>query len=194
MNFIFDIGNVLINFKPLSFLEDLFSDQPVVDKMNETIFKSREWAKLDQGIMTREEAQDIFCTREPDFQQEIDLTMQNLKNMLTPIPDTIALLPEIKEAGHDLYYLSNMHAEFCDYLLETYPFFCLFDGGIFSCDVRINKPAPKIYQLLLQTYQLDPEECLFFDDVEENVLAASKEGIRGVLFTGAECVSPFLNS
>lgn len=194
MNFIFDIGNVLIEFNPFTFLGNLFSEQSVIDKMYETIFQSPEWESFDQGAMTHAEACGIFCTREPNSQAEIRQVMQSLKDMLVPIDETVALLPEIKKAGHGLYYLSDNHKELSRYLLEVYPFFALFDGGVFSCDVQMTKPSVEIYRYLLGKYQLDPKECLFFDDREENVVAAHKVGIHGVLFTGAACVKPFLNS
>ena len=193
MYFIFDIGNVLIDYKPLLFLGSLFSDQQLIDKMYETIFKSPEWEMLDQGVMTHEEACEIFYMREPNFHPEIRQTMQNLNHMLTPIADTVALLPEIKEAGHSLYYLSNYHTQLRDYIMEVYSFFDLFEGGIFSCDVHVNKPSAEIYHHLLEKYQLSPKECVFFDDIEENIEAAHKVGIHGVLFTGVQCVKPFIN-
>ena len=48
----------------------------------------------------------------------------------------------------------------------------LFDGGIASCEVHINKPDPRIYQALLDKYQLKASECVFIDDRRENVQAA----------------------
>ena len=216
MNFIFDIGNVLLDFKPIPFLEGLFesasstthkptsiseprrfpcssSQSDIIHKMNEIIFQSEEWGKLDQGIMMHEEAYEIFCKRAPEYQSEIQYTMENLPQMLTPIEATIAILPKVKEAGHDLYYLSNFHAQLRDYILETYSFFEFFDGGVFSCDIHVNKPDARIYQHLLEKYQLSAAECVFFDDMEENVIGANKEGIRGVLFTGVECVKPLIS-
>jgi len=193
MNFIFDIGNVLISFQPLPFLGSLFSERLLIDKLYKTVFQSPEWTKFDQGTLTHEEACHIFCMREPDVQQEIRQVMQHLKDTLIPMPDTVALLPEIKKAGHDLYYLSDNHKELGRYLVNTHSFFELFDGGVFSCDVHVRKPAAEIYRYLLEKYQLDPRECLFFDDKEENVAAANKEGMHGVLFTDAACVKPFLN-
>lgn len=75
MNFIFDIGNVLIDFQPTLFLRKIFSEQLYVDKINKIIFNSPEWEKLDQGFITHKEASDIFCLREPDLQPEILHTM-----------------------------------------------------------------------------------------------------------------------
>jgi len=192
VNFIFDVGNVLVDYKPVMFLENLFSDKLLVEKMNETIFKSPEWLEMDRGIFTHEEAVEIYSEREPFFRLAIEHTMKNVCEMFTPIPETINLLPMIKDAGHGLYYLSNIHREIRDFLLSEHDYFSLFDGGVFSCDVDAIKPSPKIYRHLIEKYSLIPSGCLFFDDMEENVSAAEKEGIKGVLFTTAECINEFL--
>ena len=192
MNFIFDIGNVLLDFKPEVFLNSIFGDRSMAGKMLETIYKSPEWVKLDEGIITPCEARDIFFMREPGLQPQIQYTMDRLKDMLTPIDDTIELLPAIKNSGHSLYYLSNYHKDLSEYVRKKYGFFGLFDGGVFSCDIHIVKPSPMIYSYLLDRYRLSAKDCLFFDDVEENVAAAQEVGIQGILFTGAQCVMPYL--
>ena len=60
------------------------------------------------------------------------------------------------------------------------------DGGILSYQEKTVKPEPEIYQRLLERYGLVPEECVFLDDLEENLAAAAKFGIHTVLFTGKE--------
>jgi len=192
MNIILDVGNVLVDYKPLEFLRGLFSDETVVMKMNETIFGSQEWLLMDQGKLALNEAIDIFHKREPEYISEIDHTIKNVNSMFTPITDTIKLLPKIKESGHGLYYLSNIQKDIRDHLVENHEYLKLFDGGVFSCDIRFIKPSPEMYRHLLEKYRLDPADCVFFDDMEVNVAAAEKEGIKSVLFTTAECVLDYL--
>jgi putative hydrolase of the HAD superfamily len=192
MNFIFDIGNVLIDFKPEQFLYTLFNDPPVEKKINEIIYKSPEWVRLDEGTITPQEACLNFCAKEPEYKELIAEVMDKLPEMLTPIQKTIALLPEIKKQGHKLYYLSNYHKELSRYIQNKYSFFKLFDGGVFSCDVHMVKPDPAIYRYLLDKYKLKPEDCVFIDDTKENVLAAEKEGIKGVLFTDAAVLEEYM--
>ena len=189
MNFIFDIGNVLVEFMPEDYLRRLCGDPGVVKKMNETIFRSPDWLQMDHGRLSREDATKIFCEHEPEYEAEIRKIMQGVDNMFIPKPDTIKYLSGIKESGHKLYYLSNMQIEIRDFLLENHEYLKLFDGGVFSCDVDYIKPAPEIYRILLDKYDLDPDECIFFDDMPENVAAAEKEGIKSVLFTDISCLT-----
>ena len=44
------------------------------------------------------------------------------------------------------------------------------------------KPDIRIYQHLLEKYQLQAEECLFIDDRPENVEGAKKAGMQAVVF------------
>ena len=157
---------------------------------------------MDRGLLTHEEATEIFCEREPEYEPEIRSVMQSYCGMFVPgqdfcqtfvvLQDTIDLLPKIKEAGHGLYYLSNIHNETRNYLIENYDLFDIFDGGAFSCDIGIIKPNPGIYRHLLTKYQLNPKDCIFFDDMIENVSAAEKEGIKSVLFTTTDCVLEYI--
>jgi len=194
MNFIFDLGNVLLEFMPDRYLRSIISDPEIVEKMNATIFKSPDWLVMDHGLLSREDATAIFCEREPEYEDEIRQIMQGVNSMFIQKPESIALLPDIKKSGHKLYYLSNMQKEIRDYLLENHEYLKLFDGGVFSCDVNYIKPAPEIYRILLEKYDLVPGECVFFDDMPENVAAAEKEGIKSILFTTAECVLKFINT
>ena len=50
------------------------------------------------------------------------------------------------------------------------------------------KPEPEIYHYLLDTYGLKPEECVFIDDLKENIHSAVNLGIAGIVFTSYEQV------
>ena len=60
-----------------------------------------------------------------------------------------------------------------------------FKIKVFSHQVGIIKPDPKIYKLTLKKLQLEPKETVFIDDKIENVIAANKLGMKGLLFKNA---------
>lgn len=64
-----------------------------------------------------------------------------------------------------------------------------FDGGIISAEVRHSKPDIKIYRILLDKYNLLPEECFYIDDIEINVRAAMSAGIKGFCNYGSHVFS-----
>ena len=191
MNYIFDIGNVLVSYKPVPFLKSLFTDDLLVDRLYKTIYCSAEWVYMDLGFLARVDAAEKLCTREPELEKEIRRVMENLDCMFTPLDGTVELLPGLLESGNRLFLLSNIHSEIRDYLLREHRFFDMFSGGVFSCDVNILKPSPDIYRLLLDNFSLSAGECVFFDDFKDNVEAAIKVGIKSVLFSGAHCITGY---
>jgi putative hydrolase of the HAD superfamily len=62
------------------------------------------------------------------------------------------------------------------------------DGGILSYHEFVTKPNPRIYQLLIEKYQLVPEECVFLDDMPCNIEAAKACGLGGIVFETKEQV------
>ena len=91
----------------------------------------------------------------------------------------LELVRRLKNHGYSVYYLSNLPQD----ILERFTaqgLFEHFDGGVASCEVHINKPDPRIYQALLDKYQLQAEECVFIDDRLENVQAAFALGFAGI--------------
>lgn len=101
--------------------------------------------------------------------------------------DAVDLVQAYKDQGHELYILSNWDAESFQLLKELNPeFFALFNGIVISGEVNTIKPEPAIYHYLLKTYGLDPKNCIFIDDRPENIEAAQKLGIQGVLCTSSK--------
>jgi putative hydrolase of the HAD superfamily len=62
----------------------------------------------------------------------------------------------------------------------------IFDPVVLSWQVGSAKPQRRIFEALIETLRLDPQEILLIDDVEANIAAAEDLGLRGLLFTDAE--------
>ena len=103
-------------------------------------------------------------------------------------------MSELKEKGYNIYILSN----YSEYLFrkhtEQLPFRKILDGGIVSYQTGAIKPEVEIYTHLLEKYDLDPKECIFFDDIEANVEAAKSVGIKSRLITSEEALLKELES
>lgn len=92
------------------------------------------------------------------------------------VAPTAELIAELKAAGYRLFVLSNMSKDYIEFLCEM-PVFQHFEGEIISCEVGLIKPEREIYNLLLDRYNLVPEQTMFIDDRVENVEAAATLGI-----------------
>lgn len=184
-NIVFDIGNVLVSFRPEDYVDTLISDKKTARSVIEAIFKSREWLMLDRGVMTEEEACREFCSRNLCLAENIRSVMKDWHQMLTPLDETVEILKKLKKSGYKVFYLSNYQVEAFDFI-NKYEFFKLFDGGILSCNVKLLKPEKEIYETLAQSYGLKPEETVFIDDTTENIEGAGEFGFGTIQFIGCD--------
>jgi len=188
-NFIFDLGGVLLNL-PVEMAEIKFNGK-VKDVIINEVCLSEEWANLDRGTLSEEEATEIFVTRYPEYASEIKYFMENWVDWFEPKTKTVKVLQYLKNNGKKLYILSNFHKKAFEIVEKRFDFFNLFDGGVVSADVKLLKPEIEIYKTLIDKYSLDAEKTVFIDDNPSNVEAAKKTGITSVL---AENLDQALNS
>ncbi|AZR73249.1 HAD family hydrolase [Anoxybacter fermentans] len=181
-NIIFDLGNVLLNFKPLEYLTQKVSDLELVNDLYQQIFCSEEWVMLDRGVITIEEAIKRICLRNPEKVKLIEEILYDWEKILTPIEGSVEILRQLKEKNFNLYVLSNFHLRAFEKVSTENEFFQLFDGMIISAKVRYLKPEPEIYQYLIEHFKIDPERTIFIDDTRENLDAAKKFGIKTIHF------------
>ena len=183
-NIIFDMGNVLISFVPEYFIERMGIGGSDKELLLDAIFQSDEWPLLDNGELIEEEFETIVQKRIPErLYQAAHQLIFGWDDPLVPVPGMAEFVEECKRAGMGIYLLSNASRHQRDYW-ERVPGHEFFDGRVISAEERCVKPMKEIYQCLLERYQLKAEECLFVDDVQENVDAAIREGMHAVLFTG----------
>ncbi len=183
-NIVFDIGNVLLDFKPREYLEKKGLGISTIDEVMSCIFNSREWLELDRGSIEVQEAIDNFINSAPKLRDNIIEVMNDWTSMLRPKADTIELLYILKDMGYKIFLLSNFHEEAFKVVLDKYTFISEVDGYVISWEHKCIKPQKDIYLKLMNKYSLKGEETLFIDDVKDNVQGAEVLGIKGVIFTG----------
>jgi putative hydrolase of the HAD superfamily len=180
-NAIFDIGNVLLSFKPKEFLLNYIDDIKQIDIFVSNIINSKTWLNMDQGILTIKEAKNIFLGKYPELTGIINIFYDNWLEIFSPIDKNINILKELKKNNYKIYALSNFIEESFHFVLKKFEFFSLFDGMVISYNVQLIKPEVAIYQHLLDKYKLVPNECVFLDDYMECLIPAQKLGIFTIL-------------
>lgn len=179
-NIIFDLGNVLLNWKPAEYLEKQNYSKLKKELILNDIFKSNEWLQLDNGDITTAEAIANIDLKSSLKRDEIDHIFKKRLDILYPLTENIKLLPLLKKKGFQLYYLSNFPLDLFEEVQRIHDFFNYFDGGIISAKVKLSKPDIQIYKTLLDKYKILSKESLFIDDLLVNVLGARKLGIVSI--------------
>ena len=180
-NIIFDLGGVMVDFDPKTYLVDRFCNAEVEEQVARLTFESDEWKQLDAGLITRSEANLRMLARAKECGRgfEVQGVLDDWTHILRPRRKMQELVQKLKTHGYCVYYLSNIPEDVLALLMER-DLDGLFDGGVASCEVHINKPDPRIYQALLDKYQLKAAESVFIDDRLDNVQAAFQLGFAGI--------------
>ena len=180
-NIIFDLGGVMVDFDPKTYLVDRFCNAEVEEQVSQLTFESEEWKLLDAGLITRSEANLRMLARAKEYGRafEVQGVLDDWMHILRPRRRMQELVQRLKNHGYSVYYLSNIPQDVLE-LLNERGVLAQFDGGVASCEVHINKPDPRIYKALLAKYQLKAGESVFIDDRLENVQAAFRLGFAGI--------------
>lgn len=187
-NVIFDIGNVLTDFRWRGFLEDKGFTGEKLERIARASVLSSAWPELDRGVWTFEEVMAGFIKNAPDLVKEMHQAFDEMTDIVTIREYAIPWVKELKERGCKVFYLSNFSQKIERECKKALAFCDEMDGGILSWKDKLIKPDPAIYQLLLERYGLKAEECVFIDDTSVNVEAGEKLGIRGITFQNLEQV------
>ncbi len=184
-NIIFDMGNVLIHWRPEAFTERQGIPEQDRPQLLKEVFGSVEWIQMDRGIISFEEGIAAICRRLPERLHNAarELTLHWWEHHLLPVEGMADLIRELKGMGCGIYLLSNAKTDLPLYF-DRIPGSECFDGRIVSADWKLLKPQPEIYQTLFREYGLKPEECFFIDDLNINIEGAWCTGMGGVIFDG----------
>ena len=181
-NVIFDVGNVLVSYDWEGYLHSFGYDRETEERLAKVIFLSDTWNQRDKGEYPDEHYTEEFIKAAPDLEKEIREVLRRSPSCISPRDYAVTWTKYLRSKGYHLYVLSN----YCEYMLSVnsrdFAFLKNMDGAIFSCQVKMLKPEPEIYQKLLDTYKLKADECVFIDDRKENCQAARALGIKAIVF------------
>lgn len=179
---IFDFGNVICSFDVHRFLRNLapFTPLSFSDLQNVLPELSVHERRYESGKITSEQflKKVVDCCRLTISRDDF---VRAYVDIFTPIPQTMKLLGVLKP-HYKLGLLSNTndwHFEHGIRPVEVYP---LFDSISLSFRVGAMKPAREIYLDALAKLEVPAAECVYIDDLEENVQAAESLGMIGIRF------------
>lgn len=183
---IFDIGNVLTDYTWREHIESKGFHGDMLERIADATVRSRQWNEYDLGILSDEEIMESFVRNDPEIEQEIRKAFEDKKKIVARRDYVIPWIRDLKRNKYQVLYLSNFSCRASVECADALDFIPYTDGGILSYREHVVKPMPEIYELLIDRYELVPEECVFLDDVEENLRAAEAFGIHTILFENRE--------
>lgn len=91
-----------------------------------------------------------------------------------------------KQNGSKIAVLSNVAQYSFDQFFSKEEQVELFDEAVLSGNEGVSKPDARIFEIACERLGENPDNCVFVDDSPENVLAAEKLGLRGIVYVDFE--------
>jgi len=185
--FVFDLGGVLIDWDPRYLYQHVFDTQAEMDFFLMEVCSPAWNLQQDRGRSFRE-AIVALQAQYPNYSREIALFWERWPDMLKGEIAGTAKIVQALQQHYLVYALSNWSAETFPLLQQHYAFMRNFDGIVLSGEEGMIKPEAGIFEVLLNRYNLLPQDCVFIDDNRVNVEMALQLGFVAVHFTTAEAL------
>jgi 2-haloacid dehalogenase len=182
---VFDLGGVLIDWDPRHLYRRLFADPAEMEYFLAGVC-TPEWHRAhDLGEDVTDSCQRL-AQLHPRYRDLIMAWVDPGDEMTAgPIGETVEVLAEVTTGGTRCLALSNMEPATFAARRARFAFMNWFDGCVISGIEGVAKPDPRIFQILLRRYRLEPAATVFIDDAPANVEAARGLGMRALRYTGA---------
>ena len=155
---------------------------PYVQKIDENCTRERineVYLEASLGRITSHEFWNhLGCVSDNNY-KEIEKTY--LDECLTLDEQFIESAHRLKE-DYNLAILSNDVSEWGLYLREKYGINDVVEFSVISGDVGYRKPSKGIYKLALEKANVAPENCIFIDDRDKNLIPAQNLGMKVIRF------------
>lgn len=128
-NIIFDIGNVLTDFRWKGFLEDKGFDEETVERIARASVLTPLWSELDRGVWDMERMIQEFSKMDPELEPQLYRAFDNVTGIVTKRDYAIPWIEKLKAEGYGVYYLSNFYDKAYVECADALDFLPYMDGG-----------------------------------------------------------------
>lgn len=182
---VFDLGKVLVDWDPRNLFVGHLGMPAIEAERFLTEVCSPEWhVEFDRG-RTFDAGIEQLLESHSAHRKWIETYVNEWPRMFAgPIETTVSQLYALHERGIHVHALSNYPPQKIRFLYERFDFMHLFHTVVISGLLGVVKPDPEIYERMLVS--IGSDRCIFIDDREENIAAASAAGIEAIHFTPAE--------
>ena len=182
--FLFDLGRVLVQLRPISFLKRF---KPSWDETEIELW----WGNLTciREFETGQINEDLFlqkATQETGFEG----TIAEFRDLFTGwilgvYPGAEALIKRLR-AQIRVGVLSNTNALHINIIRHEANLLQAFHDQFYSYEMGMLKPDERVYEYVLEQIGVPPQNVVFFDDSQANIEAAAAVGMQSILVSSFE--------
>lgn len=191
---VFDVSGVIVHWQPLDLMRRHFPEHAyddtsaaeVLAQVSQGFAPEGDWGAFDRGEVEPDALAQRIAQRTGYARANVKALVDAIPEHTQPMPDSVALIERLRDAGHRLALLSNMPVSYAAHLEREHACFNAFEHRTWSGRVGVMKPQPQIFDRVREALAVaDASQLIFIDDVRGNVDAARALGWQAVHFTTA---------
>jgi len=179
---IFDLGGVLLRTADFSPREQLAARLGMNrHELEEFIFGGESGNQAQRGAITVKEHWE-------NLRQQLNYSPQDFKALLDEFfaqdrldQELIAYVRWLHKTFNTAL-LTNAWDDLRNFITEKWHLEDAFNTIIISAEVKLAKPDPRIFRLILERLEVEASQAIFIDDMQRNVEGAEAVGLHGIQF------------
>ena len=178
---VFDVGEVLVDFNEDAAFKAMNIPEDAKAAIRETLHMVWKSPEKTDFVTLEEEKEMMKEALEEKYHHYIDTVYDTFPKYNKLFPNWKNFITMFKKRGFKIYILSNWSKWDWDQKANKdrlFEFLDYVDGAIVSWMVKVKKPDQRIYEALFNKYNIDPNDCIFFDDREDNRRVGDKMGME----------------
>lgn len=190
------IKNIILDVGGIFFDDSKQNIEKLLNKNSDNIYKlayGKDFKKCLLGEITVEEHINNLKGEKEFNAISYILKKENLVDSYPLMKTNFEYIKKLKNKGYKLFLLTNITEDSYNYINDLININKVFAGGIYSYQEGVVKPNHDIYNLLINRFNLNKDETVFFDDKVKNVLAAKEVGIKSYVFNSIEDIENVLD-
>jgi putative hydrolase of the HAD superfamily len=117
---------------------------------------------------------------DPDVEPLLVMRRERAQRVLVPRPEALPTLEELRRRGH-LLGMTSVCTDDVPQVWDETPLGYKFDASVFSCDVGVSKPDPRIYEIACERLGIETADCLFVGDgANDELPGAERAGMTAL--------------
>lgn len=179
---LWDLGNVLLDWQPAYLYRQHIDDEDELAHFLENVCTMDWHAAHDRGVSMAENRLHLI-EQYPHYEDLIRAWETGVAQMVSgTIDGTPQAMDALQARGIPQYALTNMPAEWIDWVMTTFPTLSHMRDVVVSAHEGVIKPDRRIYEITADRLPHAPSEVLFFDDRMKNIEAARDFGFQAEQF------------
>lgn len=190
------IKNIILDVGGIFFDDSKQNIEKLLNKNCDSIYKlayGKAFKKCLLGEITVEEHINNLKGEKEFNDISYILRKENLVYSYPLMKTNFEYVKKLKNKEYKLFLLTNITEDSYNYINDLININKVFVGGIYSYKEGLVKPNHDIYNLLINRFNLNKDETVFFDDKVKNVLAAKEVGIKSFVFNYIEDIENVLD-